>query len=163
MPEYTKISFNHRKDISDYLNSRYDGQYGWKLSTRFERALNQLAQRCAGLQAPQSHETQNLLELIKNKQEKAHKLFKEAQIAIRTARFDNAHALLNQIKTLWPTMSELENIKRKLAKTQADYEKHMQKASQTYSGKHLTTALQFAESALGICPDSAKTDSSASK
>jgi len=31
-----------------YLNNRYDGQYGWKLSTRFERALNQLAQKCAG-------------------------------------------------------------------------------------------------------------------
>ena len=30
-----------------YLNSRYDGQHGWKLSTRFERALNQLAQKCA--------------------------------------------------------------------------------------------------------------------
>ena len=32
-----------------YLNSRYDGQQGWKLSSRFERALNQLAQKCAGL------------------------------------------------------------------------------------------------------------------
>ena len=32
-----------------YLNSRYDGQHGWKLSTRFERALNQMAQKCAGL------------------------------------------------------------------------------------------------------------------
>jgi len=31
-----------------YLNSRYDGQHGWKVSTRFERALNQLAQKCAG-------------------------------------------------------------------------------------------------------------------
>ena len=31
-----------------YLNSRYDGQQGWKLSTRFERSLNQLAQKCAG-------------------------------------------------------------------------------------------------------------------
>ena len=116
MPEYTKISFNHRKDISDYsdlvemlfpgnrnqqhaaacilfelkwadnivpnlvyienkystsrrilqraraklsrigliehvshFNSRYGGQHGWKFSTRFERALNQLAQKCAGL------------------------------------------------------------------------------------------------------------------
>ena len=115
MPEHTKISFNHRKDISDYsdlvemlfpgnrnqqhaaacilfelkwadnivpnlvyienkystsrrilqraraklsrlgliehvshLNSRYGGQHGWKLSTRFERALNQLVQKCAG-------------------------------------------------------------------------------------------------------------------
>ncbi|MCK4887441.1 MAG: hypothetical protein KAS96_08645 [Planctomycetes bacterium] len=115
MPEHTKISFNHRKDISDYsdlveilfpgnrnqqhaaacilfelkwtdllipnlanlepkygisrrilqrtraklsrlgliehvsyLNSRYGGKHGWKLSTRFERALNQLAQKCAG-------------------------------------------------------------------------------------------------------------------
>ena len=115
MGEHTKISFNHRKEISDYsdlvemlfpgnrnqqhaaacilfelkwtdllmpnmanletqygisrrilqrtraklsrlgliehvssLNSRYDGQHGWKLSTRFERALNQLAQKCVG-------------------------------------------------------------------------------------------------------------------
>jgi len=116
MVEYTKISFNHQKDIADYsdlvemlfpgnrnqqhaatcilfelkwadnivpnlvyienkystsrrilqrsraklsrlgliehvssFNSRYGGQAGWKLSTRFERALNQLAQKCAGL------------------------------------------------------------------------------------------------------------------
>ena len=115
MAEYTKISFNHRKEISDYsdlveilfpsnrnqqhaaacilfelkwadnilsnlsyienkystsrrilqraraklsrlgliehvgyLTSRYDGQQGWKLSTRFERALNFMAQKCAG-------------------------------------------------------------------------------------------------------------------
>ena len=32
-----------------YLNSRYSGQYGWKLSTRFEQSLNHLAQKCAGL------------------------------------------------------------------------------------------------------------------
>jgi len=115
VPEHTKISFNHRKEISDYsdlvemlfpgnrnqqhaaacilfelkwtdllmlnmihleiqhsisrrilqrtraklsrlgliehvsyLNSRYDGQHGWKLSTRFERSLNQLANKCTG-------------------------------------------------------------------------------------------------------------------
>ena len=28
------------------FNIRYGGQAGWKLSTRFERALNQLAQKC---------------------------------------------------------------------------------------------------------------------
>ena len=115
MPEYTKISFNHRKDISDYsdlvemlfpgnrnqqhaaaciffelkwtdclvsnmadfetrynisrrilqrtraklsklgliehvsyLNSRYGGQHGWKLSTRFEGALKKMAEKCVG-------------------------------------------------------------------------------------------------------------------
>jgi hypothetical protein len=30
-----------------YLNSRYGGQYGWKLSSRFESALRQLAEKCA--------------------------------------------------------------------------------------------------------------------
>ena len=30
-----------------YLNSRYGGQHGWRLSTRFERSLNQLALKCA--------------------------------------------------------------------------------------------------------------------
>jgi len=30
-----------------YLNSRYGGQSGWKLSTRFERALNLLAEKGA--------------------------------------------------------------------------------------------------------------------
>ena len=29
-----------------YLNSRYGGQHGWRLSTRFERALNHLALKC---------------------------------------------------------------------------------------------------------------------
>jgi hypothetical protein len=115
MPEHTKISFNHRKDISDYsdlvemlfpgnrnqqhaaacmffelkwangmvpnltymetkynisrrilqrtraklsklgliehvsyLNSRYGGLHGWRLSSRFETALKKLAVKCAG-------------------------------------------------------------------------------------------------------------------
>ena len=30
-----------------YLNSRYGGQQGWKLSSRFETALRQLAEKCA--------------------------------------------------------------------------------------------------------------------
>ena len=31
-----------------YLNSRYGGQCGWKLSSRFESGLKQLAEKCAG-------------------------------------------------------------------------------------------------------------------
>jgi hypothetical protein len=31
-----------------HLNSRYGGQHGWKLSTRFESALKQLAEKCTG-------------------------------------------------------------------------------------------------------------------
>jgi hypothetical protein len=30
-----------------YLNSRYGGQHGWKLSTRFESSLKQLAEKCS--------------------------------------------------------------------------------------------------------------------
>jgi len=30
-----------------YLNSRYGGQHGWRMSTRFERTLNKLASKCA--------------------------------------------------------------------------------------------------------------------
>ncbi|MFC1635802.1 hypothetical protein ACFL5Z_13265 [Planctomycetota bacterium] len=32
-----------------YLNSRYGGQNGWKLSSRFETALRQMADRCSML------------------------------------------------------------------------------------------------------------------
>ena len=32
-----------------YLNSRYGGQYGWKLSSRFETGLRKLAGRCSML------------------------------------------------------------------------------------------------------------------
>jgi hypothetical protein len=32
-----------------YLNSRYGGQHGWKLSSRFETALKQLADKCSVL------------------------------------------------------------------------------------------------------------------
>jgi len=117
MPQYTKIHFNHRKDISDYsdlveflfpgnrnqqyaaacilfelkwtdgtivpslsfiqdkyviskrileraraklsrlgliehvssFNNRYSGRQGWKLSSRFEAALEKLAEKCAAL------------------------------------------------------------------------------------------------------------------
>ena len=30
-----------------YLNSRYGGQHGWKLSSRFEAAMKRLAEKCA--------------------------------------------------------------------------------------------------------------------
>ena len=131
MPEHTKISFNHRKEISDYsdlveilfpgnrnqqhaaacilfelkwadllipnlanlepkygisrrilqrtraklsrlgliehvsyLNSRYGGKHGWKLSTRFERALNQLAQKCAGFRDTKTSSKEKELILV---------------------------------------------------------------------------------------------------
>jgi hypothetical protein len=32
-----------------YLNSRYGGQHGWRLSSRFETALRQMADRCSML------------------------------------------------------------------------------------------------------------------
>ena len=36
-------------DHVSYLNSRYGGQHGWKLSSRFETALRQMANRCSML------------------------------------------------------------------------------------------------------------------
>ncbi|MFC1792891.1 hypothetical protein ACFL3Q_04820, partial [Planctomycetota bacterium] len=30
-----------------YLNSRYGGQHGWKLSSRFETAMRQMAEKCS--------------------------------------------------------------------------------------------------------------------
>jgi hypothetical protein len=46
-----------------YLNSRYGGQHGWKLSTRFERTLNQLGSKCADYRnrATGSKEKESLL------------------------------------------------------------------------------------------------------
>jgi len=32
-----------------YLNNRYGGQWGWKLSSHFESSLRQLAQKCSEL------------------------------------------------------------------------------------------------------------------
>ncbi len=131
MPENTKISFNHRKDISDYsdlveilfpgnrnqqhgaaciffelkwangmvpnlayietkysisrrilqrtraklsklgliehvsyLNSRYGGQYGWKLSSRFETALKQLAAKCASFRETKTSSKEKDLMLV---------------------------------------------------------------------------------------------------
>jgi len=46
-----------------YLNSRYGGQHGWKLSSRFETALRQLAEKCAMFRhtSPSSKEKEWLL------------------------------------------------------------------------------------------------------
>jgi len=46
-----------------YLNSRYGGQHGWKLSSRFETALRQLAGKCLALRdtGSSSREKEELL------------------------------------------------------------------------------------------------------
>ena len=50
-----------------YLNSRYGGQSGWKLSTRIESALKLLADRCIcfrSRQSSQKNKDQMLLSLV---------------------------------------------------------------------------------------------------
>ena len=50
-----------------YLNSRYGGQHGWKLSSRFETALRQLAEKCALLRektADSQEKDEMLLHLV---------------------------------------------------------------------------------------------------
>jgi len=50
-----------------YLNNRYGGQHGWKLSSRFETSLRQLADRCSFLRdktASSQEKDQMLLELM---------------------------------------------------------------------------------------------------
>jgi len=46
-----------------YLNSRYGGQHGWRLSTRFERSLNLLGSKCSDYRntATSSREKEALL------------------------------------------------------------------------------------------------------
>ena len=41
-----------------YLNSRYGGQHGWKLSSRLETALRQLAERCSVLRDKSTSSTE---------------------------------------------------------------------------------------------------------
>ena len=50
-----------------YLNSRYGGQHGWKLSSRFETAMRQLAEKCTMLRektAGSKEKDNMLLQLI---------------------------------------------------------------------------------------------------
>ena len=47
-----------------YLNSRYGGQHGWKLSTRFERALRQLAEKCTQFSDRRTTSTEKDLMLV---------------------------------------------------------------------------------------------------
>ncbi|MFC1603584.1 hypothetical protein ACFL5F_01030 [Planctomycetota bacterium] len=50
-----------------YLNSRYGGQHGWKLSSRFETAMRQLADKYSFLReetASSQEKDQMLLQLV---------------------------------------------------------------------------------------------------
>ena len=47
-----------------YLNSRYGGQHGWKLSSRFETALRQLAEKCAGFRDTRTSSKEKDLMLV---------------------------------------------------------------------------------------------------
>jgi hypothetical protein len=47
-----------------YLNSRYGGLYGWKLSSRFETALKQLAAKSAGFRDTKTSSKEKDLMLV---------------------------------------------------------------------------------------------------
>ena len=47
-----------------YLNSRYGGQHGWKLSTRFERGLKLLAEKCTGFRRAKTSSKEKDLMLV---------------------------------------------------------------------------------------------------
>ena len=47
-----------------YLNSRYGGQQGWKLSTRFEGSLKQLSEKCASFRDTKTSSKEKDLMLV---------------------------------------------------------------------------------------------------
>ena len=47
-----------------YLNSRYGGQHGWKLSSRFEGALKQLAEKAATFRSKNTSSKEKDLMLV---------------------------------------------------------------------------------------------------
>ena len=56
-----------------YLNSRYGGQHGWKLSSRFEMALRQLAEKAAtfrGKNTSSKEKDSMLLEFMEARRDK---------------------------------------------------------------------------------------------
>ena len=44
-----------------YLNNRYGGQHGWKLSSRFETALRQMAEKCANFRDAKGSKKKDLM------------------------------------------------------------------------------------------------------
>jgi len=48
----------------NYLNSRYGGQHGWKLSTRFEGALRLLAEKSTGFRDTRTSSKEKALMLV---------------------------------------------------------------------------------------------------
>ncbi len=44
-----------------YLNNRYGGQHGWKLSSRFETALRQMAEKCGNFRSKKGSKEKDLM------------------------------------------------------------------------------------------------------
>ena len=51
-------------EFVSYLNSRYGGQHGWRLSSRFELALKKLAEKCVGLRDKKTNSKEKNLMLV---------------------------------------------------------------------------------------------------
>lgn len=66
-----------------YLNSRYGGQHGWKLSSRFETALKELAERCAGFRDTKTSSREKEKLLLE---------FTDAKRSISTSSDKHAHS-----------------------------------------------------------------------
>jgi hypothetical protein len=76
------------KQVS-YLNSRYGGQYGWKLSSRFETALKQLAAKCAGFRDVKTSSKEKDLMLVE---------FADTRRSIAGTHNQNVHSEKNWLR-----------------------------------------------------------------
>ena len=108
-------------------------------------------------QAPESPEANSLLKQITTSLDKTNSLLAEATASIRAAKFEDADTFLNQAENIWPTAEGLNTQKEISLKNRATYKNHLDHAYQAKEKKDLALALEKANLALSICPDSMAT------
>jgi formylglycine-generating enzyme required for sulfatase activity/serine/threonine protein kinase/flagellin-specific chaperone FliS len=145
-----QLAARNRVRYQEYLQQSQEAQAGRML----DEALGE-AQLACGV-CPQSSEAQALVNALQDSQIRVHMLLTAAACSRKAAKFEEAHAKLLEVEQLWVDAEGLAEAREELVQSQERFDREMQTAEQAKGERDLERALEAAQVAHALCPESLK-------
>ncbi len=103
---------------------------------------------------PDCPKVSELSNSVKGEQQEAQDLLNAAGRSISGACFEDGERQLKLTEETWPQVKGLTDARQRLATTRTEYDQHMKRAREGKAKRELPAALEAAQQALALCPDS---------
>jgi len=135
----------------------YDKAVRLSQQKQMDKAAREL--QTALSQAPKSSQALDLKEQLHGTVKKVEQLFRQVDHHLSCAEFTEAEKCIAEIKRSQPGSKDIAALKKKLAETQKPYLKAMKESQDAKSKCDLNTAMDMAQKALSLCPNSSPVQS----